>query len=145
MRRPMLHSDLTDSVEIEIRSCCHGAQDLRALPTDIAKHLGHRRLSVEGRLCCSQVLIAEDKEKECLVIAHGETGDLSPRDRMADVNEFVARSIPHGLECRHAITKRHLEGQLRSESDTPDPGMQPVRANDQVHVARSGSSKMDTR
>ena len=89
------------------------------------------------RLPGGQVLVAKNEEKERLVVAHGEARNLSSRNSVADVDEFVARPIPFDLERGDVVTERDFERCLGSERELADARMQAVGADDQIDLARS--------
>jgi len=52
-----------------------------------------------------QVRVTKNEEKERLVLAHGEAKNLSSRNPVAEIDEFVARPIALCLERGDVITE----------------------------------------
>src|SRR6516165_12705212 len=99
--------DLAGPVEINAADPRQGREDLRALPADIGKDVRQYRfafLVVRGALG-GQVVVTKYEEKERLVLAHGEAKNLSSRNPVAEIDEFVARPIALFLERGYVITE----------------------------------------
>jgi hypothetical protein len=62
---------------------------------------------------------------------------------MADIDEFIARSIALDRKRGDVIAKRDFERGLGAERKLADTRMQPVGADDQVDCARGGMVEAD--
>ena len=123
----------------------HGREDLRAFPADIGKDVRQHRFAflLVRRAFGGQVLVTKNEEKERLVVAHGESGNLSSRNPVAEIDEFVARPIALDLERGDVITERHFDPRVGPEHKLADARMQPVRADDQIGLTRGSMIEAD--
>jgi hypothetical protein len=55
---------------------------------------------------------------------------------MADIDEFIARTIALNIERGDVVPERHFDGLRRPEHEPADPRMQPVGADHQVGLTR---------
>ena len=69
--------------------------------------------------------------------------NLPSRNPVADGDEFIARAIALDLERGDVITERDFEPRFGPEHQPADARMQPVRANHQIDLARSGMIEAD--
>src|SRR5262249_42718183 len=88
------------------------------------------------RTAAGQILVTKNKEKHGLVVAHGESEYLSSRNPVAEVDEFVPRTIALNLERGGVITEWHLDPRTRPAHTPPDARMRPIGANRQTGLTR---------
>src|SRR5262249_34584583 len=108
--RPVAHSNLADPVEIDTSDARHRRLDRRPFPSPPGEGASQRRLAslVRRGARSGQVLVAEDEEEERPAVAHGESGDLSARNAVADVDQLIPRPIALDLERGDVVAERHL-------------------------------------
>src|SRR4051812_35176051 len=98
----MFHSDLTDTVKIELRSLVKGIKDASAFPLAIAE-LGSQQPLLRRKLMRCVDVIGENKEKQGFVITERYTSNHASRFIVHHVDIFIARPITAGLECSNYI------------------------------------------
>src|SRR5262249_39626395 len=78
----------------------------------------------------------KNEEEERLIRAHREAKNLSSRHPVADIDEFVTRTIARDLERGGLITEGNLDPRIRPKHQLADARMQAVGANHEVGLSR---------
>jgi hypothetical protein len=104
---PAIQANLADAVEIEVADAGQDCENPRTFPGDVGKDVSQRRFALlfVRRTSGRQVLVTKNEEKHGLVVAHGESENLSSRNPVAEVDEFVARAIAFDFKRSDVITE----------------------------------------